>query len=487
MSIRTRFAPSPTGYMHIGNLRTALYSYLVAKSQKGEFILRIEDTDQNRYVDGAVEIIYNTLNKAKLNWDEGPDIGGNFAPYIQSERVKSNIYMKYALELINNGSAYYCFCPDCHSDLERYKPEVNYGHNERSNTFIGYNGHCRNLSKEEIEENLKNKKPFVIRQKLDKNIDVTFEDLVFGNITINTNELDDQVLIKQDGYPTYNFANVVDDHLMNITHVVRGCEYLSSTPKYNLLYKAFGWKIPKYVHLPLIMRQNEKGEVEKLSKRNGSVSFEDFIKNGYLTEAIINYIGLLGWSPKSNNEFFTFEDFVKQFSIKGINKSPSIFDENKLKWLNGKHIRKMSKENFANYAYDFSKIQGTYLDNYWNKLASILQNRISTFAEIPEQLDFFYSIKEYNLNMFEIERIGLTKEIALNILSEAFKIVFDKGVEKLKSEMECTEFKNAHILSTLRVALTGKESVVIDMYDIANILGDNETKNRIENAIFNLN
>lgn len=487
MDIRTRFAPSPTGYMHIGNLRTALYAYLAAKSKCGNFILRIEDTDQNRYVDGAVNVIYNTLKSTNLVWDEGPDVGGEYAPYIQSERVKSGIYLEYAKQLIKNGSAYYCFCKDCHSDLERYSVEVNYGHNERSETFIGYNGHCRNLTQEEVEKNLKEGKPYVIRQKLEKDCDITFEDLVFGKITINSNDLDDQVLIKQDGYPTYNFANVIDDHLMNITHVVRGCEYLSSTPKYNLLYQAFGWNIPKYVHLPLIMRKNEKGEVEKLSKRNGSVSFEDFINNGYLAEAVVNYIGLLGWSPKNNNEFFTFEDFVKQFSIKGINKSPAIFDEDKLKWLNGKHIRKMTNESFNKYAYRFSKVENTILDKHWDKLAMILQNRISVFTEIPNHIDFFYQIKDYNIDMFDIERIELTKEIASDILTDVFRIVFDKGVEKLKEELEALKYKKAHVLSTLRVALTGKESVVIDMYDIANILGFEEVNNRVEKALFKLN
>ena len=480
MSIRTRFAPSPTGYMHIGNLRTALYSYLVAKSQKGDFILRIEDTDQTRYVDGAVDVIYNTLKKSNLIWDEGPDVGGSCSPYVQSDRVKSGIYLEYAKQLVGQGDAYYCFCKEAKTDLDTYRDECNYV------VGYGYNGHCRNLSKEEIKQNLNNNVPYVIRQKMPKDTNVTFNDLVFGEITINSNDLDDQVLIKQDGYPTYNFANVIDDHLMNISHIVRGCEYLSSTPKYNLLYKAFGWNIPKYVHLPLIMRQNENGEVEKLSKRNGCVSFEDFISNGYLAEAIINYIGLLGWSPKSNNEFFTFEDFVKQFSIKGINKSPSIFDENKLKWLNGKHIRKMTKEKFNEYAYSFSNVKNTILDKHWDKLAIILQNRISTFAEIPQHLDFFYDINDYDIEMFEIEKIGLTKDIANDILSDVFRIVFDKGVGYLKEELESKDYKKAHVLSTLRVALTGKESVVIDMYDIADILGNEETKNRIEKAMFKL-
>lgn len=481
MEVRTRFAPSPTGYMHIGNLRTALYAYLFAKNKNGKFILRIEDTDQNRYVENAVDIIYNTLKSTNLNWDEGPDIGGEYSPYIQSERVKSNIYLKYALQLVEQGDAYYCFCKDCHSDLERYMTDiVHYGLKEGTKDTLGYDGHCRHLTKEEIEENLKNNKPFVIRQKILNDVEVSFEDEVFGLIKVNSKDLDDQVLIKQDGYPTYNFANVIDDHLMNITHVIRGCEYLSSTPKYNLLYKAFGWKIPTYIHLPLIMRQNEKGDVEKLSKRNGSVSFEDFINQGYLSEAIINYIGLLGWSPKTNNEFLTLDDFIKQFNVKGINKSPTIFDEKKLKWINGKYIRNLSIDNFKKVAYKFSNIENTFLDKYWDLLAKSLQNRIETLSDIPNHLELFFNVKEHSLNMYNIERIGLYINIAKNIIKDVINYLkTENDVYKLKDIM-FEKYKKAQVLSVLRIALTGRETVALDMFDIMYILGKDECLTRIE-------
>ncbi len=335
--IRTRFAPSPTGYMHVGNLRTALYAYLLAKKDDGTFILRIEDTDQERYVEGAVDVIYNTLKQVGMFWDEGPDVGGEFGPYIQSERM--GMYMDYAKKLVETGHAYYCFC-----DKDRLEEVRTI--QKASGMAPKYDGHCRNLSKEEIEENLKNGVPFVIRQKMPESGTTSFNDVVFGEITVENALLDDQILIKTDGMPTYNFANVIDDHTMGITHVIRGSEYLSSTPKYNLLYEAFGWEIPTYIHCSPVM----KNATEKLSKRNGDASFQDLIEKGFLSDAVINYIALLGWSPKGENEIFDMEGLKKEFSIDGISKSPAIFDPVKLRAVNAEHIRRLSPEEFKEYA-----------------------------------------------------------------------------------------------------------------------------------------
>ncbi|MBQ6627016.1 MAG: glutamate--tRNA ligase, partial [Ruminococcus sp.] len=371
--VRTRFAPSPTGFMHVGNLRTALYEYLVAKSLDGVFVLRIEDTDRERYVEGAVDVIYNTLNTAGLIHDEGPDKGGEYGPYVQSER--KDMYLPYAEQLIKEGKAYRCFCTK-----ERLEEVQN------STVGGGYDRHCRDLSQEEIDKLLAEGTPYVIRQKMPIEGETKFVDAVFGEITVDNSELQDQILIKADGYPTYNFANVIDDHTMGITHVVRGSEYLSSTPKYNLLYDAFGWEIPTYIHLPLINGKNDDGTVSKLSKRHGSTGFEDLIKDGYLPQAIINYIALLGWCPKDNQEIFTLDELCKVFDISGISKSPSVFDYDKLDWFNAEYIRNMSVEEFAAVAdpYFTQALGDKELDRI--KLASILQQRTVKLTDIPDTI-----------------------------------------------------------------------------------------------------
>ena len=338
MEVRTRYAPSPTGFMHVGNLRTALYEYLIAKSQGGKFILRIEDTDQERLVDGAVEVIYRTLDMVGLKHDEGPDVGGEYGPYVQSQR--KDMYKPYAEQLVKEGKAYYCFCT---------KERLDALHQEQG-VGGGYDRHCRDLPQEEVDRLLAQGVPYVIRQKMPLEGSTTFQDAVYGEITVENKELEDQILLKADGYPTYNFANVIDDHSMHITHVVRGCEYLSSAPKYNLLYEAFGWEVPTYVHLPLIMGKNEDGCVSKLSKRHGATSFEDLMADGYLPEAVTNYIALLGWCPKDNQEMFTLEGLAESFSIDGISKSPAVFDYDKLTWFNGEYIRGKSPEEFLQLA-----------------------------------------------------------------------------------------------------------------------------------------
>ncbi|MBQ7090182.1 MAG: glutamate--tRNA ligase, partial [Clostridia bacterium] len=375
MTVRTRFAPSPTGYMHVGNLRTALYTYLIAKQNDGKFILRIEDTDQERYVEGAVDLIYRTMKETGMDWDEGPDVGGDYGPYIQSER--RGLYMEYAKMLVEKGAAYYCFC-----DKERLD-ELKLIHSI-SKVPHKYDGHCRNLSKEEIEEKLAAGVPFVIRQKIPTEGSTTFQDEIYGEITVDNSELDDQILVKTDGLPTYNFANVVDDHLMNITHVVRGKEYLSSAPKYNLLYEAFGWEIPKYIHCAPVMKDAQN----KLSKRNGDASYEDLIKKGYLKDAVINYIALLGWAPKSEQEKFTLEELVKEFDIAGISKSPAIFDNEKLAWLNGEYIKALPAEEFLAMATPFIQESVKRTDVDFASLAALLQGRCQILNEIPEMIDF---------------------------------------------------------------------------------------------------
>src|SRR3712207_1258528 len=381
--VRTRFAPSPTGYMHVGNLRTALYTYLIAKHENGKFILRIEDTDQGRYVEGAVDVIYKTLEMTGLKHDEGPDIGGPVGPYIQSER--KGTYMEYAKELVEKGEAYYCFC-----DKERLDSLK-----ENSDTFK-YDGHCRNLSKEEVEENLKNGVPYVIRQKNPLDGVTTFEDEIYGTISVDNSELEDMILIKSDGLPTYNFANVVDDHLMGITHVVRGNEYLSSAPKYNRLYNAFGWDIPTYVHCPPIMKDAHN----KLSKRNGDASFEDLLAKGYLKDAVVNFIALLGWNPGTNQEIFTLEELVEQFDYRNIHKAPSIFDTVKLKWMNGEYIKKLSLEKFHEYALPYYKEVFTEKEmTKYNllKLSEQVQTRIEVFTEIPQLVSFVKELPNYDI------------------------------------------------------------------------------------------
>ena len=473
-TVRTRFAPSPTGFMHIGNLRTALYEYLVAKSQGGDFVLRIEDTDRERYVEGAVDIIYNTLKVAGLQHDEGPDKPGEYGPYVQSERL--NMYKPYAEQLIEQGKAYRCFCTK--ERLDSLKDDETPGG--------GYDRHCRDLPQEEIDRLLAEGVPYVIRQKMPLEGSTTFTDAVFGEITVENSELQDQILIKTDGYPTYNFANVIDDHTMNITHVVRGCEYLSSTPKYNLLYEAFGWEVPTYIHLPLIMGKDAEGNVAKLSKRHGSTGFEDLIKEGYLPQAIINYVALLGWCPSDNQEMFTLDELTKAFNISGISKSPSIFDYDKLEWFNGEYIRKMSPEEFTSYAMPYYKEAVTSRELPWEKLCGILQQRVTKFTQIPEMIDFFDKLPEYDAEMFVNKKSKTNLENAPVML----KAVTDKltALESWDKDSihDCLinlaqelEVKNGTVMWPARIAAAGKKVTPGGAVEILEILGRDEALARL--------
>lgn len=471
--VRTRFAPSPTGYMHIGNLRTALYEYLIARSNNGKFILRIEDTDKERYVEGAVDVIYKTLETAGISHDEGPDVGGDFGPYIQSER--KNNYLDYAKELIKKGEAYYCFCTKERLDKMR---------TESGETAAKYDRHCLSLSKEEIEENLKNNIPFVIRQKI-KEGKTTFKDEVYGTITVDNSDIEDQILIKSDLLPTYNFANVIDDHLMNITHVIRGSEYLSSTPKYNLLYEAFGWDIPIYIHVPPVM----KNASEKLSKRNGDASFQDLIDRGYLPEAIVNYIALLGWSPSDNREIFTMDELISSFDIKGLSKSPSIFDISKLTWMNGEYIKKLDFDEFFNIAYPILKNAVKRDDIDLKILAGYVQTRIGTLNEIYDMVDFVNGIKEYDNSLYVHKKMKTTEELSLESLKKILPVLenieFDNDTiyEKLVSLAKENNLKNGQILWPLRTALSGQPVSPCGASELAVLLGKDDTINRIKAAI----
>lgn len=475
--VRTRFAPSPTGYMHVGNLRTALYEYLTAKSQGGKFILRIEDTDQERYVEGAVDVIYNTLKLCGLKHDEGPDIGGPYGPYIQSER--KNIYKPYAEELVKKGHAYYCFCSKERLDALRAEAE------SRNQTFM-YDRHCLSLSQAEIEEKLKNGEPYVIRQKMPREGTTSFDDAVYGTISIENSMLEDQILIKSDGLPTYNFANVIDDHLMNITHVVRGSEYLSSTPKYNLLYEAFGWEIPVYIHLPLIV----KPDGSKISKRKGDATFEDLLKMGYLVEAIVNFIALLGWSPDSNQEIFTLAELEKAFNIENISKSPSSFDMDKLTWFNAQHIRALSPEKFHELALPYLKEAISNKDIDLSKVSRILQNRTEVLTEIPSRVGFLNELCDYDLNIYVHKKMKTTLEISLASLKEALPVLeaLDDWNEttihdSLMSLIERLGIKNGQMLWPVRTAISGWEVTPGGAIEIADILGKAETIRRIKIGI----
>ncbi len=473
-TVRTRFAPSPTGFMHIGNLRTALYEYLVAKSQGGDFVLRIEDTDRERYVEGAVDIIYNTLKVAGLQHDEGPDKPGEYGPYVQSERL--NMYKPYAEQLIEQGKAYRCFCTK--ERLDSLKDDETPGG--------GYDRHCRDLPQEEIDRLLAEGVPYVIRQKMPLEGSTTFTDAVFGEITVENSELQDQILIKTDGYPTYNFANVIDDHTMNITHVVRGCEYLSSTPKYNLLYEAFGWEVPTYIHLPLIMGKDAEGNVAKLSKRHGSTGFEDLIKEGYLPQAIINYVALLGWCPSDNQEMFTLDELTKAFNISGISKSPSIFDYDKLEWFNGEYIRKMSPEEFTSYAMPYYKEAVTSRELPWDKLCGILQQRVTKFTQIPEMIDFFDKLPEYDAEMFVNKKSKTNLEnapVMLKAVTERLTALesWDKDSihDCLINLAQELEVKNGTVMWPARIAAAGKKVTPGGAVEILEILGRDESLARL--------
>lgn len=477
MDVRTRYAPSPTGFMHVGNLRTALYEYLIAKSQGGKFVLRIEDTDRERYVDGAVDVIYNTLKIAGLKHDEGPDIGGDYGPYVQSER--KNMYLPYAQQLIKEGKAYRCFCTK--ERLEKLQEDTVGG---------GYDRHCRDLPQEEIDRLLKEGVPYVIRQKMPLEGSTTFKDAVFGEITVENSELQDQILIKTDGYPTYNFANVIDDHTMGITHVVRGSEYLSSTPKYNLLYQAFGWEIPTYVHLPLIMGKNEDGSVSKLSKRHGATGFEDLIKEGYLPQAIINYIALLGWCPKDNREIFTLKELEQAFSIDGISKSPAVFDYDKLSWFNSEYIRAMSPEEFTSVAMPYYRQVFDDKEMPWEKFAEILQKRVVKLTEIPAMLDFFAELPEYDKELFVNKKSKTNLENTPGVLQEAYERLKALPDWDNTSIHDCLinmaqekELKNGTVMWPVRIAAAGKTVTPGGAVEILDILGREESLRRLETGL----
>ena len=475
--VRTRFAPSPTGYMHIGNLRTALYTYLIAKKYHGTFILRIEDTDQNRYVEGAVEIIYDTLRKTGLNWDEGPDIGGPVGPYIQSQRL--GMFKKYAEELVKKGHAYYCFC-------NKERLEELHKIQAASGIPAKYDGHCRNLSKEEVQARLAAGEPYVIRQKCPTEGTTTFHDEVFGDITVENSVLDDQILIKADGMPTYNFANVVDDHTMGITHVIRGNEYLSSTPKYNLLYEAFGWEIPVYIHVAPVMKDANN----KLSKRNGDASFEDLIAKGYLHDAVINYIALLGWAPKGENEIFSLEELIQEFDVSGISKSPAIFDPAKLKAINGAYVRKMSKKDFIEQALPYIRQSCKKEDLNLDLLAELLQPRTEVFTDIPEQIDFIDTLPDYDIALYTHKKMKTNAETSLAVLKEILPVLenlSDWSLDSINNAMAelvaKLGVKNGYVLWPLRVAVSGKQFTPGGGTEIAELLGKEETLRRIQVGI----
>ena len=474
--VRTRFAPSPTGYMHVGNLRTALYAYLIAKHEGGDFILRIEDTDQERQVEGALEIIYNTLKVTGLNHDEGPDIGGPVGPYIQSERT--DIYIKYAKELIEKGEAYYCFCTKERLDLLRSNADA-------LKRPFRYDKHCMNLDQEDAESKLAAGVPYVIRQKNPVEGTTTFDDEIYGSITVDNSELDDMILIKSDGFPTYNFANVVDDHLMGITHVVRGSEYLSSSPKYNRLYEAFGWDIPVYVHCPPIM----KDATHKLSKRHGDASFEDLIGQGYLKEAVLNFIALLGWHPGTDQEIFTFEALLETFDYKHISRSPAIFDDVKLRWMNSEYIKKMSLEEFHELALPFYK-QVITKELDFNKISELLHTRTEMLNEIPESIDFFEALPDYSKDMFVHKKMKTNYENSLVTLQKilpVFEALEDWSIEPIKEAcmglVAELGVKNGIVLWPLRTALSGKQFTPGGAFEIADILGKEESLMRITEGI----
>ena len=471
--VRTRFAPSPTGYMHIGNLRTALYGYLYAKKEGGKFILRLEDTDSKRYVAGAVQIIYDTLKDAGIRYDEGPDIGGDYGPYIQSERAA--IYKEYAEKLLELGGAYYCFCDK--ERIDSLKDENGVGR---------YDKHCLHLSKEEIAEKLAAGVPYVIRQNVPEEGSGSYEDLVYGTVTVDFKDIEDGVLLKSDGMPTYNFANVVDDHLMGITHVIRGSEYLSSTPKYNLMYDAFGWERPTYIHLPPIM----KNAHEKLSKRNGDASYQDLVDKGYIKEAIINYIALLGWSPKSNQEKMSLKELEENFSLSGINKSPSIFDEPKLRWLSGEYIRAMSAEEFKAVALPFlqkSKAYGRYDED---KLLKMLQSRVDVLEDIPSKVDFLEEYGEIDPALYFNKKMKSDAEIAKAVLPKAADVF--KNLDKFENAelyaalvalAQEQGMKNGQVLWCVRIALTGKENTPGGASEMAELLGRERSLERLAHAM----
>ena len=478
MEVRTRFAPSPTGYMHIGNLRTALYTYLLAKKSGGKFILRIEDTDRERYVDGAVDVIYKTLRDCGLNWDEGPDIGGDYGPYVHSERM--GMFKEYAEELVKKGEAYYCFCTK-----ERLEA-LSAAQKASNSSQLFYDRHCRNLSKEEIEKNLAEGVPYVIRQAIPESGSTTFHDEIYGDITVENSILDDQVLLKTDGMPTYNFANVVDDHTMKITHVVRGNEYLSSAPKYELLYRAFGWEPPMYIHVEHIMKDAQ----HKLAKRDGDASFQDLMDKGYMTEAVLNYILLLGWAPKGENEIFTLDEMIEVFDLDGISKSPAIFDPLKLKAINAQYVRALPPEKFAELAKPYIRQTCKREDIDLDLLCAGLQPRAEVFTDIPAQVDFIDALPEYSTEMYVNKKMKTTEETSLDALNKILPVLeglsewtVDSVHNALFGLIEQLGVKNGFMLFPLRIALSGKQVTPVGGVELAVILGKEDSLSRIRKGI----
>lgn len=476
--VRTRFAPSPTGYMHIGNLRTGLYAYLLAKRYGGKFILRIEDTDQERYVEGAVDVIYNVLKMTGLKHDEGPDVGGPYGPYVQSER--KSIYKEYSEKLVDLGGAYYCFC------TKEQIAQARKSHDTNSDGPFKYYDPCRYISVEEGRRRIAAGESYVVRQRIPEKGTTTFKDAVFGTITVDNNTLDENVLLKSDGLPTYNFANVIDDHLMKITHVMRGVEYLPSTPKYNLLYNSFGWEIPVYIHLPHIIKEDGK----KLSKREGDASFEDFYKKGYLVDAIVNYIALLGWNPGTEQEIFSLKELEEQFSIEGLSKSSAMFDIKKLNWLNGEYIRKMSIEDFHQKALPYYKtvIKNENMDLM--KISRLLHDRTEVFDEIPDNIDFFQELPDYDKNLYVHKKMKTDLVNSLENLKLAYDELeninnwTDEEIEKaLKALIKKLGVKNGQVFWPVRTALSGKQFTPGGAIEIASVLGKEESLRRIEIGI----
>ena len=481
--IRTRFAPSPTGRMHVGNLRTALYAYLITKHEGGDFILRIEDTDQEREVEGAVDIIKRTLSATGLIHDEGPDKDKGYGPYVQSERQAQGLYLKYAKELVEKGKAYYCFCDkerleECHKVIQ-----LENGETKEINV---YDKHCLSLSKEEVEANLAANKPYVIRQNVPTEGTTTFHDDIYGDITVNNNELDDMILIKSDGFPTYNFANVVDDHLMGITHVVRGNEYLSSSPKYNLLYEAFGWEVPVYVHCPLITDE----EHHKLSKRCGHSSYEDLIEQGFINEAVVNFVALLGWSPADNQEIFSLEELVKAFDYHHINKAPAVFDITKLKWMNGEYIKAMPFDDFYAIAEKYIKEAVPTRQVDYVKLAKMVQSRIEILPDIAGHIDFVEELPDYDIEMYTHKKMKTNTENSLEILKEVLPVLeaFDNYTndalyELLLKFVEEKGLKNGMVMWPIRTAVSGKQMTPGGATELMELLGKEESIRRIKIGI----
>lgn len=477
MKVRTRYAPSPTGRMHVGNLRTALYAYLIAKHEGGDFLLRIEDTDQERFVEGATEIIYRTLEKTGLIHDEGPDKDGGVGPYVQSERHAAGIYLEYAKKLIEKGEAYYCFCSQ--ERLNSLRTVVN------GEEIMAYDKHCLHLSKEEIEANLAAGMPYVIRQNNPREGSTTFHDDIYGDITVDNSELDDMVLIKSDGYPTYNFANVVDDHLMGITHVVRGNEYLSSSPKYNRLYDAFGWKVPVYVHCPLITNEEHK----KLSKRSGHASYEDLIEQGFVSEAVVNYVALLGWSPEENREIYSLEELVQVFDYHNLSKSPAVFDVTKLKWMNGEYLKAMEFDRFYDMAEPYiRKVIKKDLD--LKKIAAMVKTRIEVFPDIADHIDFFEELLEYDVSMYTHKKMKSTSETSLQVLKDVLPLLEaqedfsnDALYETLSKYVEEKGVKTGFVMWPIRTAVSGKQMTPAGATEIMEVLGKEEALARIRKGM----